>query len=396
MIATITPASNTQTNLLANALNGTSGSLAQALNAAIQRSQLDLQVQAQQNQTLVTEQARNLAREQQETFDLRNRAENLIQIGETQRINDSNIALTDARTTGITADNEFEASERGILIGAGATPASQSSFGFENTKTDDAALREAGANAAAKTITEHNFRESEREKTISSGNTPADIIAKKESRIAEDRTIDADARKLEEQERKLKEAERLKGVAEEEKNTRIQEEIDNEVGTWLMWGFGIENVKEGDPTALKSAIQTIDKSTVKDTPDAIKLRNQLEAEYNKLTSSTPTGSTGRKLSNKEAVDLAEAYKIQEAHTAALKADDAAKEVDPKKGTLTDEERQIKVEELRRAEAMIETLGTPVKPPEVKDTADKVKDTVDKVKDGYTKEDIFGPFNVPKE
>ena len=74
-VATITPLNSTQTNLLANALNGSTGTLAQALNAAIQRSQQDVQVQAQQEDALLTERQRRLANDRAERFDLRNRFE---------------------------------------------------------------------------------------------------------------------------------------------------------------------------------------------------------------------------------------------------------------------------------------------------------------------------------
>ena len=87
-ISTITPQNRTQTNLLAQALNGSSGSLAQALNSAIQRSTKDLKIQHQQGQNLVQEQARNLQREQEERFDLRNRAENAFDMQQTEQNND--------------------------------------------------------------------------------------------------------------------------------------------------------------------------------------------------------------------------------------------------------------------------------------------------------------------
>lgn len=135
MIATITPTQQNQGNLIAQALNGQTSSLAQALNAAIQRSQQDVNIFAQQNSELIQEQSRNLNLEQQERFDLRNRVENLIRLDETARNNQvtraTQLADLELRQKRFANEDEafgFERQDRKELRDAGLSTAQQATI----------------------------------------------------------------------------------------------------------------------------------------------------------------------------------------------------------------------------------------------------------------------------
>lgn len=84
-IATITPMDNTQQTLLAQALNGATGTLAQAINSAIQRGMQDANMQLTQENAFLSEQQRNIANERAERFDQRNRAQWLMDFARRER-----------------------------------------------------------------------------------------------------------------------------------------------------------------------------------------------------------------------------------------------------------------------------------------------------------------------
>lgn len=80
-IATITPLNQTQTSLLTQALDGSTGVLAQALNSAIQAGMQQANIQLQQENQLITEQQRNIANERAERRAAESRAFRLMEFG---------------------------------------------------------------------------------------------------------------------------------------------------------------------------------------------------------------------------------------------------------------------------------------------------------------------------
>ena len=245
-IATITPQNRVQTNLLAQALNGSSGSLAQALNSAIQKSTLDLQIQAQQGQTLVREQSRNLQLEQEERFDLRNRAERAFDMSERKK---SNEIINDGRQQDL-ATKQFrlgnEQRDRLQDVEQGTTPSDLRRIQMEE--------RESTA-ADRKRVVEADISKSEASKRASN--------------------ILADSR---EEDRTNRREDRNKAEAEQLSNDEIQQRADEEVETSLrLLEAGQLGLDKANPDELISAINVIDKSSLANDPRVIRMRGEIKS-----------------------------------------------------------------------------------------------------------------------
>lgn len=125
-IAPISPINSTQSNLLANALNGSTQSLSSAINAAIQATSQDVRTQLQQETNFLNTQQRNIAEDRAERFDLRDRAEFALQFGRQLE--------NDGISNGVAVSKENRADEQ---------------FGF--LRTDREELRDANLSTAERT-----------------------------------------------------------------------------------------------------------------------------------------------------------------------------------------------------------------------------------------------------
>lgn len=197
MIATITPQSSQQTNFLAAALNGTTSSLSQALNNAIQRSQQDVELQAEQGAAFLSVQAQRLARQQEETFDLRNRAENTRDFQERQ---DTNNIVNDGRVQNQEIQRENQDNildERNLLSSTGNSPAQRT---IKQERRNDElldALRAGGADKATLATENAQFERNQRDIATKTNSTPADNTARREAQNAEDRALELPQRQNE-------------------------------------------------------------------------------------------------------------------------------------------------------------------------------------------------------
>lgn len=253
MIAQITPQNSQQPNLLAAALNGNTSSLSQALNNAIQRSQQDVELQSQQGAAFLSVQAQRLARQQEERFDLRNRAENTRDFNQRQN-NDS--VINDGRRQNQVIQQENQdhiRGQRNFALGSGTSPAQLAATKEQERVKNNDFLRKQGADPTTLAVEKAQFNRDQQEIAESTNTTPADNVARTQVQNQQDRDLELPQREAE-------------ADAQNSSNEAVRRSI---------LSLTDEDFDAASDEKLIAAIQNIDNSDLAKEPQAVQMRSRI-------------------------------------------------------------------------------------------------------------------------
>ena len=285
-IATITPTNNSQSASLAQSLSGTGSSLLSALNSAIQKSRDDAQIQYRQQQDFLNEQQKNIANDRVERFNIQDRTERILDFAERKADGELDRSKKRLNLGDLEETISFDKRQRGLLEKGNATAAD---FKVRDASEEQKAIKEGVTKTDQAIANKENI-----EKLEKSGQDPTSRRVKDGAYIDDERKVLEDNNqtpaqvKVAEQTRANEVRERKK--VEEANKTAIDSKSVEEINTTIrMDQAGVLDLKAQTPAMIRSAIENINNSPLKDDPDAVRLRNKLESQLKDKFS--PEGQT---------------------------------------------------------------------------------------------------------